>query len=151
MFQFPGLAPLGDRMTPAGFPHSDISGSMLACSSPKLIAACHVFHRRSVPRHPPYALNRLTSSSSTTAPKSRVRCPHQSTKILIPGHSHRVSETPLGKETVSRETQVSFTSPLDPEDTPALVELGRIRFSNSEAPEGPNKEHGFRENERVDF
>ena len=27
------------------FPHSEISGSMLICSSPKLIAAYHVFHR----------------------------------------------------------------------------------------------------------
>ena len=46
---------------PAGFPHSDISGSMDICSSPKLFAAYHVFHRLSVPRHPPCALISLTS------------------------------------------------------------------------------------------
>ena len=40
----------------AGFPHSDISGSLDICSSPKLFAACHVFHRLLVPRHPPCAL-----------------------------------------------------------------------------------------------
>ena len=45
----------------AGFPHSDISGSMDMCSSPKLFAAYHVFHRLSVPRHPPCALFCLTS------------------------------------------------------------------------------------------
>ena len=45
---------------PAGFPHSEISGSKDICSSPKLIAAYHVFHRLSVPRHPPCALLRLT-------------------------------------------------------------------------------------------
>ena len=45
---------------PAGFPHSEISGSKDICSSPKLIAAYHVFHRLLVPRHPPYALIRLT-------------------------------------------------------------------------------------------
>ena len=39
-----------------GFPHSDISGSRDICSSPKLIAAYHVFHRLLVPRHPPCAL-----------------------------------------------------------------------------------------------
>ena len=39
-----------------GFPHSDISGSSLICSSPKLFAAYHVFHRLLVPRHPPCAL-----------------------------------------------------------------------------------------------
>ena len=44
----------------AGFPHSDISGSMDICSSPKLFAAYHVFHRLLVPRHPPCALLRLT-------------------------------------------------------------------------------------------
>ena len=44
----------------AGFPHSEISGSMDICSSPKLIAAYHVFRRLLVPRHPPYALFCLT-------------------------------------------------------------------------------------------
>ena len=44
----------------ARFPHSEISGSKDICSSPKLIAAYHVFHRLSVPRHPPCALLRLT-------------------------------------------------------------------------------------------
>ena len=39
-----------------GFPHSEISGSMDICSSPKLFAAYHVFHRLLVPRHPPCAL-----------------------------------------------------------------------------------------------
>ena len=45
---------------PAGFPHSDISGSLDICSSPKLFAAYHVFHRLLVPRHPPCALTTLT-------------------------------------------------------------------------------------------
>ena len=40
----------------AGFPHSEISGSKDICSSPKLIAAYHVFLRLLVPRHPPCAL-----------------------------------------------------------------------------------------------
>ena len=43
----------------ARFPHSEISGSTGICPSPKLIAAYHVFHRLSVPRHPPCALIRL--------------------------------------------------------------------------------------------
>ena len=46
---------------PSRFPHSDISGSMDICSSPKLFAAYHVFHRLLVPRHPPYALFRMTN------------------------------------------------------------------------------------------
>ena len=46
----------------AGFPHSEICGSMDMCSSPQLIAAYHVFRRLLVPRHPPCALLRLTIS-----------------------------------------------------------------------------------------
>ena len=45
----------------SGFPHSDISGSMDICSSPKLFAAYHVFHRLLVPRHPPCALSSITN------------------------------------------------------------------------------------------
>ena len=41
------------------FPHSEICGSKLICSSPLLIAACHVLRRLPMPRHSPYALVRL--------------------------------------------------------------------------------------------
>ena len=47
------------------FPHSEISGSKDICSSPKLFAAYHVFHRLLVPRHPPYALISITNSTSS--------------------------------------------------------------------------------------
>ena len=47
-----------------GLPHSEISGSMAMCASPKLIAACHVFHRLPVPRHSPCALYILTFALS---------------------------------------------------------------------------------------
>ena len=50
-----------------GFPHSDISGSRDICSSPKLFAAYHVFHRLLVPRHPPCALFCLTSFTVSIA------------------------------------------------------------------------------------
>ena len=52
---------------PAGFPHSDICGSMDICSSPQLFAAYHVFLRLLVPRHPPCALFCLTSSMHSVA------------------------------------------------------------------------------------
>ena len=44
----------------SGFPHSEIHGSKPICGSPWLIAACHVLHRLSVPRHSPCALYSLT-------------------------------------------------------------------------------------------
>ena len=64
MFQFrrfPSYTYFIQYMIPfGGFPHSEISGSMLICSSPKLIAACHVLHRLLMPRHSPCALFSLT-------------------------------------------------------------------------------------------
>ena len=50
-----------------GFPHSEIFGSKGARASPKLIAACHVLHRLSMPRHPSEALMRLIVLSKTHA------------------------------------------------------------------------------------
>lgn len=44
-----------------GLPHSDISGSKPAGGSPKLFAANCVLLRLLTPRHPPCALNILTS------------------------------------------------------------------------------------------
>ena len=58
MFQFPTLA-LFNTVTglqPVGLPHSDISGSKVVCTSPKLFAAYHVLHSLLEPRHPPFAL-----------------------------------------------------------------------------------------------
>ena len=42
--------------SPREFPHSEICGSMLICSSPQLIAAGHVLHRLLMPRHSLHAL-----------------------------------------------------------------------------------------------
>jgi hypothetical protein len=47
-----------------GFPHSEIPGSKLVCSSPGLIAAYRVLHRLLVPRHSPYTLSSLTIRNS---------------------------------------------------------------------------------------
>ena len=60
MFQFPGLALCYCRVTvlqTAGLSHSEIPGSMVICTYPRLIAAYHVLHRLHEPRHPPCALS----------------------------------------------------------------------------------------------
>ena len=61
MFQFPALALLPKvRVTvlqTARLSHSEIFGSKVICTYPKLIAAYHVLHRLREPRHPPYALS----------------------------------------------------------------------------------------------
>ena len=74
MFQFAGFPPHSYGFTlrwhaaHAGFPHSDIRGSMLMCSSPRLFAAYRVFHRLPVPGHPPCALLCLTSLYHPSSP-----------------------------------------------------------------------------------
>src|ERR1700722_18418525 len=47
---------LGVTEIQGGFPHSEIPGSKPVRSSPRLIAAYHVLHRLSAPRHPPDTL-----------------------------------------------------------------------------------------------
>src|SRR5437870_3251872 len=72
-----------------GLPHSEILGSQLVCSSPRLIAAYHVLHRLPVPRHPPCALTRLISSfsrcdsSNTTTPRTRQLSKSKEAKPMI--------------------------------------------------------------------
>ena len=67
IFHFPGLAsaPYGLRcgcggITRRGLPHSGISGSQPVSGSPELLAAYYALPRLRAPRHPPYALLRLT-------------------------------------------------------------------------------------------
>ena len=60
MFQFPPFASLHCvgiiALQAIGLSHSEISGSKVICTYPKLIAAYHVLHRLREPRHPPCAL-----------------------------------------------------------------------------------------------
>src|SRR6202453_3556821 len=50
-----------------GFPHSEILGSKPVRGSPRLIAAYHVLHRLSAPRHPPDTLMTLDCSHNQGA------------------------------------------------------------------------------------
>src|SRR5687768_12700794 len=89
MFQFPRLATAGYEFTVGwqgyalrGLSHSEISGSSLASSSPKLFAAVHVLRRLSSPRYPPCALCSLTISlrhASSWCPESERRVRYLST------------------------------------------------------------------------
>ncbi len=58
-----------------GFPHSEIHGSKPVRGSPWLIAAYHVLHRLSAPRHPPNALLALDRSHDQTPPLGSGRTP----------------------------------------------------------------------------
>jgi hypothetical protein len=111
MFQFAGLPPTGlciqpevTGHTPAGFPHSEISGSTSARDSPKLNAACRVLHRLLTPRHPPRALCSLTTTATHQAVICRVArdapCTY-SAKLKIfnlPKHYPVVKVRPFGPD-----------------------------------------------------
>src|ERR1700709_1548092 len=58
-----------------GLPHSEILGSKLIRSSPKLIAAYYVLHRLYAPRHPLNALKALD--------RSHYQCPQRSHQSLL--------------------------------------------------------------------
>ena len=66
-----------------GFPHSEIHGSMPVRGSPWLIAAYHVLHRLSAPRHPPDTL--------ITLDRSHYRCPSRDSPSRQP-RRHRRSD-----------------------------------------------------------
>ena len=69
MFHFTRSAPIGlciqpkgdGTLLPTGFPIQKSPDQRMFGSSPRLIAAYHVFHRLSAPRHPPVALINLFS------------------------------------------------------------------------------------------
>src|SRR6185503_10520846 len=101
-----------------GFPHSEIPGSKLICSSPGLIAAYRVLHRLLEPRHSPYTLSSLTiRNSNLRSPGSGesglgIRKPIPTPKALIPNlrklHAHCVCV--VGKTTVCRVFSCQRTS-----------------------------------------
>ena len=67
MFQFPRFASSHNMMMTvlqtAGLSHSEIRGSKVICTLPRLIAAYHVLHRLREPRHPPCALIHFLGSA----------------------------------------------------------------------------------------
>jgi hypothetical protein len=74
MFQFPRFPLVGlcvqppvTGSAPAGFPHSDIAGSVPAHGSPTLFAVYHVLLRLLTPRHPPFAFFRFALSCGDRA------------------------------------------------------------------------------------
>ena len=78
----------------AGFPHSEIRGSLAAFASPWLIVDRYVLRRLLVPRHSPYALSSLTILFSRDSSVLRLRFRRRSTdssrKVLILCSNHLV-------------------------------------------------------------
>ncbi len=106
MFQFPGLAPRGlcihPRVTPSGcpvtpgFPIRRSPDQSLFDSSPRHIAAYHVLHRLSTPRHPPRTLSSLTTFMRDCHPEGshltkRPLCIKRSSRLPALDSCHKTS------------------------------------------------------------
>ena len=90
-------------ITRRGLPHSDIPGSKLVCSSPRLFAAYCVLHRLLAPRHSPYALSSLTigiwnwRSSSTCVSPSFPPSLKNTTCFFVDRKNYRLQDIQLSK------------------------------------------------------
>ena len=98
-------------MTHIGFPHSEIAGSKVVCTSPTLIAAYHVLHRLPVPRHPPNALSSLTEKLFCFTDRQVV--PSSFRSQLITEQYHFFSEADIVPRLVSRESRTQYHSLAD--------------------------------------
>ena len=71
-------------LQPDGLSHSEILGSRVICTYPRLIAAYHVLHRLREPRHPPDALTFFRHfSAHTFSCKLRVLFSTQFLKLKV--------------------------------------------------------------------
>ncbi len=114
-----------------GLPHSEIRGSKVARTSPQLIAACHVLHRLSVPRHSPNALEALESSRHPYAGQG----PHGGCRLNRPG---RPECAPRGSLPVTRialdlllhDVQEQTITPKDPRTSAEHAVIARRKHQN---------------------
>src|SRR3954468_22399604 len=85
----------------------------LVDSSPRPIAASHVLHRLLVPRHPPFALDNLTtkmlastvqfSTNDQPTTHSPTPNPNHVRRYVEPGHAWRLDELPPASKAPKRQ------------------------------------------------
>ena len=96
-----------------GFPIRTPWDHSLVDSSPRPIAASHVLHRLLVPRHPPFALDNLTTKmlastvqfSTNNQPTTHSPTPTTTTwlRFARPGHAWRLDELPLVSKALKQQ------------------------------------------------
>ena len=113
-----------------GFPHSEICGSKVVRTSPQLIAAYHVLHRLSAPRHPPDTLIALD--------RSHYRCP--SRPVHLGRGRNAIPSPPSGGNRQGLDLKTSFASNIPGDGGQAASTAGcarmRARPSKARMPEG---------------
>src|SRR4051795_11516935 len=78
----------------SGFPIRTPWDHSLVDSSPRPIAASHVLHRLLVPRHPPFALDNLTTENKMLASTVQFSTNDQPTTPTVPHQPRRTRQQP---------------------------------------------------------
>jgi hypothetical protein len=146
----------------AGLPHSEIRGSKGARPSPRLIAACYVLHRLSVPRHPPNALIALDRSKPktsrlTTGPLKTDRHPQRPINLgletLLSSSSHSFEATNASATVLSWDPALKGAKPtprtLATRKDPVFVRSFRSLIHNDKQPCQPDDLFGTRRASRA--
>ena len=122
----------------AGFPHSDIRGSKLTRSSPRLFAACHVLHRLLAPRHPPNALlildllaHRQTPIHQNNRPRINISLKSKM-QTLVPGNTHAPNTT---KHQPESQSSIIFDNQASPSHH--LFTMSKNNHSPTQSPFKP--------------
>ncbi len=123
-----------------GLPHSEIRGSPGARPSPRLIAACHVLHRLSAPRHPPDALLSLAPPQ----PRNPERIPSAGTpEHTLPTVDHdrenpgRGRTRPHAPTDAHGRSRPSSRCPRKPSSTTRSRRIGLVGPGRIERPTSP--------------
>ena len=106
-----------------GFPHSEICGSKVVRTSPQLIAAYHVLHRLSAPRHPPDTLIALDRSHYQYPPPE--------------GPRQRPSERAEPKFSKDTIEKTSFASNMPGNVRSGDVHAGKLKIDGKHLPSSP--------------
>ena len=106
-----------------GFPHSEICGSKVVRTSPQLIAAYHVLHRLSAPRHPPDTLIALDRSHYQYPPPE--------------GPRQRPSERAEPKFSKDTIEKTSFASNMPGNVRSGDVHAGKLKIDGDTSPQNP--------------
>lgn len=145
MFHFPAYTPTQAMNSPAGnttqlvlgFPIRTSSDQRLVGNSPRHNAASHVLHRLSMPRHPPYALDKKHYKTHTQKIKmlaSTIQFSHTTPQPPTRAHTHTSKRHQDHKETTHVLPQTPNSMPTTSHTTTpnhhknSRVGAGRMRF-----------------------
>jgi hypothetical protein len=109
-----------------GFPHSEILGSKLVRSSPRLIAAYYVLHRLHAPRHPLDALKALD--------RSHYQCPQPNPSPPLETERKKSSGIVDRSDQINQNSRAVAVSPRGAGQTSSKASLYDVERSGSCAP-----------------